>query len=212
MATQWLGWHWLREDRKLQYPPHTLVEAGQTLISEGELVLCENGLHASRRALDALQYAPGPVVCRVVLSGTIVEGADKACATERTCLWLADATRTLHEFACWCATQALERAAGREPATVCWKAVETKRRWLHGAATDQELAAARSAAWAAARSAAWAAARSAARAAARSAAWAAARSAARAAARSAAWAAARSAAREEQNSQLEAMLLALKPN
>jgi hypothetical protein len=84
----------------------------------------------------------------------------------------------LHEFACWCAEQALmrEREAGREPDPRCWAAVETKRRWLRGETTSEELAAARAAARAAAGEAAWATA------------W--------AAAWEAAWEAAREAARE----------------
>ena len=91
------------------------------------------------------------------------------------------------------------------------KAIEVARRFANGEATEEELAAARDAAWdaawaaarAAARDAAWDAARAAARAAARDAAWAAAwdaawaaaRDAARAAAWDAAWDAARAAAR-----------------
>jgi hypothetical protein len=73
----------------------------------------------------------------------------------------------LHELACKFAEGALraERAAGLEPHPNSWAAIETKRRWLRGEATDEELAAAEEAAWAAARTAAWAAAESAARAA-----------------------------------------------
>ena len=76
--------------------------------------------------------------------------------------------KVLFEFACWCAENALrrERRQGREPDERSWKAVEMRRRWLRGEATDEEL----SAAWSAAESAAWsAAARSAARSAAESA-------------------------------------------
>jgi hypothetical protein len=106
----------------------------------------------------------------------------------------------LHEFACRCAENALlkEREAGREPHADSWRAIEVKRLWLQGKASDQELAAARGAArdaaWAAARDAAMYAAWAAAMYAARDAAWAA----ARAAAMYAAWAAAGAAARDEQ--------------
>src|SRR5690606_39639064 len=165
-VSEWVGWHFVAADRRLRWPlrrgePRPVVQPGMTLRVEGPPVLCEWGLHASRRGLDALQYAPGPVVCRVRLGGEIVEGDDKAAATERTVLWMADATRTLHEFGLWCAEQALqrERAAGREPDPRSWKALEVKRRWLAGDAGDDELAAAR----AAARDAAWDTARDAAR-------------------------------------------------
>lgn len=95
----------------------------------------------------------------------------------------------LHNLACDCAERALvlQRDRGDEPVPRSWNAIETKRRWLRGEATDDELAsawaAARAAAWDAAWGAAWTAARTAARAAARAAAWAAAGAAARAAAR-----------------------------
>jgi hypothetical protein len=103
----------------------------------------------------------------------------------------------LHEFACLCAESVLHmtRDADRK---ICRSAIETKRRWLRGDATDEELAAAWDAAWAtawavagaagaAAGAAAWGAARAAAGAAAGAAAWGAARAAAWAAAGDAAW-------------------------
>lgn len=90
--------------------------------------------------------------------------------------WLPD--RLMHDFAIWCAEQALALVASPEPRSL--RALEVKRLWLGGNATDDQLSAAADAAWAAA-DAAWAAARAAARAAA---------DAARAAAWAAAWAAA----------------------
>src|SRR5690606_21058006 len=115
MAKQvYVGWHFLDEDRRLRWPLRDgeeppVVEPGQTLRVGGTPVPCEWGLHASKQALDALRYAPGPIVCRVRLAGEVVEGDDKAASTERTVLWMADATRTLHEFGLWCAEQALQR-------------------------------------------------------------------------------------------------------
>ena len=97
----------------------------------------------------------------------------------------------LHEFACRCAEQALALVEAPDPRSVA--AIATKRAWLRGEATDDELAAAWDAAWAAAQDAAWAAwdaARAAAFAAAWDAAWDAAGDAAWAAAWDAAWAAA----------------------
>jgi hypothetical protein len=212
-----LAWHFLRNDRKLNYPPYTLVEVGQKLTVEPPLELCFRGLHASKRALDALGYTPGPIACRVELSGEMLEGDDKVCATERTVLQMLDATNILHEFACWCAEQALlkEREAGREPDPRSWAAIEAKRKWLRGEITDSELEAARDAAlaaaaqdvawdaaWGAAAYAAWAAAY-----AANQAAWAAARDAAYDAARGAGAGATRAVAWSAQNTQLEKMLL-----
>jgi hypothetical protein len=208
-----LAWHFLRDDRKLNYPPHTLVEVGQTLTVEPPLELCRWGLHASKRAIDALPYAPGPIACRVELSGEILEDDNKACATERTVLSMIDATNILHEFACWCAEQALlkEREAGQEPDPRSWAAIEAKRKWLRGEITDSELAdawdAAGADAWDAAGAAVWDTAWDAARAAARAAAWDTAWDIAWAAVWDIAWDATRDADMAVHNTQLEKMLL-----
>jgi hypothetical protein len=180
-----LAWHFLSDDRCLRFGGRKKVSAGQIVRVKGPPVLCEHGLHGSRRAIDALGYAPGSIVCRVRIGGDIVRGTDKLAGTARTILAMADATAVLHEFACWCAERALKSANVNDP--VFLAAIETKRRWMRGAATAADLEAARSAAW----SAAWTA-RSAARTAARTAVWAAAPSAERLAALSAAWSAARS--------------------
>lgn len=224
-------WHWLADDRRLQWGTKEAVEVGKTLAVEfpyanpmdgvtyEKVTLCKAGFHASKKPLDALQYAPGAVICCVTLGGTVIEGPDKVVAGERTVLWMADATNTLHEFACWCAEDALRTAKVED--VRFWNAIETKRKWLRGEATDAELAAAWDAAGdaaSAARAAAWAAAWAAARAAARAAAGDAARAAASAAAwdaagdaaTAAAWAAARDAAREKQNARLTEMLMELK--
>lgn len=80
-----------------------LPAVGETLIHPGEPILCQQGLHASVRAVDALQYAPGAWVDRVVVGGVVVKGDDKIVATERTTLWRIDATEILRKFARMCA-------------------------------------------------------------------------------------------------------------
>ena len=77
------GWHFagstLRDGRPLP-------QKGETLTHAGDVIPCQSGLHASRRAIDALSYAPGCRVARVKLSGTIVaNGApiDKYAASKR---------------------------------------------------------------------------------------------------------------------------------
>ena len=101
----------------------------------------------------------------------------------------------LHEYACRCAEYALTFV--REPDSRSIAAIEAKRKWLRGEISNDDLTAARAAAWAAA---------DAARAAARAAwaAWAAADAAWAAA--DAAWAAARAAAREHEVKLLKELL------
>jgi hypothetical protein len=215
MNKKLLAWHFLRDDCTTGYA-RIPVKVGQVFTVEGPLVMCEHGLHASRRLIDALRYAPGGVIERVELSGNIIEREDKFAASRRTCLWMVDATATLHEFACRCAEDAL--ALVEEPDPRSLEAIRVKRLWLAGKATDSELvaaksaaksAAAKSAAWAAAEAAEWAAAKAAAEAAEWAAAKAAAKAAEWAAARDATEVAARDAVRERQNRCLTAMVCAL---
>ena len=203
------GWHFLREDRRLGYEDGRVVKVGETITvpADTPLVLCKSGLHASSRIIDALKYAPGPVACQVEIVGEILEEDDKACAYERRCISMVDATNVLHEFACLCAEKALSDAGVKDER--CWAAIAAKRKWLRGEITDEELASAS----AASDAAAWAAAAAAAYAAASDAAASASAAAAAYAASAAAWAAASasaaaSAARAEQNERLEAMVLA----
>lgn len=85
-------------EKTLRYGDNRKIEEGITHTVEGIPVLCEHGLHASKRAIDALQYAPGSFLWIVELSGEIVEGADKVVATERTYIKGFDATNMLKEF------------------------------------------------------------------------------------------------------------------
>jgi hypothetical protein len=200
-AKAMLGWHFAETSRCLRYGDGRKIVVGKSHSVRGEPILCEHGLHASESVIDALQYAPGPILYRVKLSGKIVRGDDKAVATKRSYLAEIDAEPILREFARKCALSVIH----------LWDAPRVVRQYLETG--DESL---RDAAWAAAGDAAWAAAGDAAGAAAwdaaRAAAWDAARAAARAAAwdaaRAAAWDAARDAARAAQKKTLEEMCLA----
>lgn len=154
-----LAWHWAKNSLRTKHSDEPLV-VGETLEASGPLELCSNGMHASLCPLDALQYAPGSMLCRVRLDGEIIKGEDKLCARKRTVFWTADAEKMLHEFACLCAERALDKVIVKDERS--WNAIKVKRLWLAGKATDAELAAAEAAAWDAAwdsdRSVAWAAA------------------------------------------------------
>jgi hypothetical protein len=181
-----LAWHVLKDDYTASYGNLGKIRPGRIYRHDGPMELCKSGLHASRKPLDALSFVNGTVFCRVACWGDVIEASDKLICTRRKVLWIVKADRTLHEFACWCAEEALKLVDKPDPRSV--KAIRVKRAWLAGEATDGQLDAAMAAAWDAARDAAWDAARAAA--------WAAAWAAARDAARAAAWKAAREAARE----------------
>jgi hypothetical protein len=208
MSEDVLAWHFVGDALRDGRP---IPADGVTLKHKGKLELCASGLHASERLIDALNYAPGPILCRVQMGGTIKKESDKLVARQRTILWRVNSTDVLRKFARQCALdvahlwnmppvvrQYLEtgdenlRAAAKAAASDAARAAasDAARAAASAAASD----AARAAASAAAKYAASAAAKYAARDAASAAAWAAAWDAARAAARAAASAAARDAA------------------
>ena len=145
------AWHFLREDKKLGYGDDRLVRRGHTFKCDPDKIeLCHYGFHGSVKIMNALNYAPGPVVCRVKLGGKIIKGDDKIVASERTVIAMADATNVLHEMACWSVERSLKRIKNPDPRSIA--AIEAKRKWMRGEITDKELAAAKDAAWDAARS------------------------------------------------------------
>ena len=187
-------------------------EIGVKLSVKGRLVICRNALHGSFDPFDALQYAPGPILHKVLFSGARIEESDKVGSRSRTLIATRDAETMLYAFA---RKQALSVAGAvedmpsvvrqyletgdatlRTPARIAARSAAERAAW-----TAAEYAA-RSAAWGAARSVAESAARRAADGAARSVAWNAARGAAcsdvwsevRSAAEGAAWTAAWTAA------------------
>lgn len=153
---------------------------GVKLIHNGELEMCVSGLHASKRIVDALGYAPGPIICRVEIGGEIKHDTDKLVCRERAILWRIDGEDLLRKFARLCALDVVDK----------WDAPEVVVEYLKTGREDIKDAA---------RTAAWAA-----RDATGDAAWAATR-----AAGDAAWAAARAAgdiARADQNKRLTRMV------
>ena len=192
------GWYFSEESRLLRYGDGREIAIGVTHEVAPPIELCERGLHASVRAIDALGYAPGPIVWRVELSGEINTGDDKCVATHRKYIGGGvDASAVMRAFARRCA---LDIAHLWDMPLVVRAYLETGDESIRAAASAAARGATVPASWAAS----WAAARDAAAwAAARAAAWAAARDAAAwAAARDAAW----DAARDAQNTHFVTML------
>ena len=182
-----IGWHFCKtvNGKPVMRDGTPAKHRGETETYDGEVKLCERGLHASERAVDALGYSPGNYCRRVELDA--MPDGDKAVGNNRKILGEVDATKIILK---WCAEEAINAVEQYLPqdedsiaaALLAWLSAE-----FPGDVPKGELAAASAAAWAAARAAARAAASAAARAAARAAAWAAwaAASAASAAARAA---------------------------
>jgi hypothetical protein len=206
-----LAWHFvgdrLRDGRPVP-PDH------EPLIHTGMIMVCESGLHASLHPFDALQYAPGHILCLVRCEGDIAYYDDKLVCVRRTILARMDATDMLRYYArmralsvvhLWDAPDVMLdylMTGDRALRAAAWTAArDSVLNAALNAARDPALVVARDAArsaWAAARNTArdpaWVAARDAARSA-WAAAWVAAREAAREAARAAALNTAQEAAR-----------------
>jgi hypothetical protein len=91
------------------------------------LNMCRHGLHASRHVADAIQYAPGAVLCLVELGGTIIEQHDKVVAQRRRILARFDATELLRADARTSALSVIH----------LWKAPDVVRQYLETG--DEEL-------------------------------------------------------------------------
>jgi hypothetical protein len=161
-----LAYHFVGETLRDGSP---IPEIGTWEVFEGECVVCESGLHASRDPFDALRYAPGQTLRLVEVDDIVTEQDDKLVCKRRRTVKQIDATVLLDRFARQCALDVID----------LWEAPAVVRQYLETG--DESI---RSATQEAARSATRAAARSATRAAARDAA---------AAAWEAAWAAAEAA-------------------
>ena len=186
MSKSVLAWHFLAADRRMANETE-IVKPGYIYTTIGGLKLCESGLHASVCAIDAIKYAPGPVVCRVRCSGEIIDGGDKIVCRNREVLWMANADSILRLIV----TECVRKTPLHDGRTV-WdlltdprsrNAVEVAEKFAHGKATREELDAA----------------------------WYAARYAAGAAASASAWDAARDAARAAQNAIATDLLMSLEP-
>jgi hypothetical protein len=141
-----LAWHFVPADMCTAYGK-LQVAVGVKHHVDPPIVMCERGLHASPRILDALSFCLGPVVCRVRLSGEIVRGDSKIVATDREVLWLVNAARALRWFAVDCRERQIRHRMASRPIdpriTAC---IEAARGYLLGRVPLDELVAAKHAA------------------------------------------------------------------
>mgnify|MGYP000850526419 CR=1 FL=1 len=214
-----LAWHFLADGGVARTGEK--IEAGYVYslprADSPRIIPCtKHGLHGSVHPVDALMYAPGPVLCRVRMWGEVkTHGCptDKLAARHREVLWMRDISRELRLYACWCVRQVWDRLADERS----MQAVVVAERYARGNASKKELIAARDAAWGSVKDGAWNVAKDAALVAARDAAWDAARDAAKDAARDAAkdtaWAAAMdtawAAARDVQRAEFKRVCMAV---
>lgn len=100
-------WHFAPDDGYTGRGERKKIVVGKRLTIKGNLQLCAHGYHGAEEPLDALRYAPGCLLCRVKLHGTVIRSADKAVASSRTALWMYDATNLLRKYAVTCVERAM---------------------------------------------------------------------------------------------------------
>lgn len=147
------AYHFLPLSKRLTHGDDRPVSVGVSLSVEGVIKIGENGLHGSISILDALSYAPSPIVCIVEISGDIQEEDDMIAGRCREVLKMRDASDALHEFACLCAERYLRKMEGTEVRadfmirsktgamihSTIREAIEMKRKWLKGEVTSEQL-------------------------------------------------------------------------
>ena len=158
------AWWFSNKAGQLGYGDYRWAKVGRTHKVKCEPILCEQGLHASAKLINALRYASSSILWKVELGGIIVKGKNKASATERTYIKRIDVNDILFKFSCLCALDVIhlwdappvviEFLKTGDPSIISRAA---RAAWAADAASD----AASDAAWAAsaadAASAAWAA-------------------------------------------------------
>lgn len=93
------AWHFLYEGHKLR-DGRTAPDDGVWLEHTGPVIACQSGLHASIRPADALQHAPGPILCLVDCDGEIKHESDKLVCSRRRIVARIDAREMLRYYAC----------------------------------------------------------------------------------------------------------------
>src|ERR1017187_9896328 len=96
MNNEILAWHFVGDTLRDGSP---IPPNGEWLKYPGEIIMCASGLHWSREPFDALQYAPGSILCRVAARGEVVEQNDKGASSERMIIARMNATEMLRYYA-----------------------------------------------------------------------------------------------------------------
>ena len=117
------AWHFLNGNKLRD--GRDAPEDGVPLIYDGPVKICESGLHASKRLIDALTYAPGCTLCLVECEDIHEEHGDKLVCSKRTILWQIPEERmkrVLVWFAYWCAAAAAAARAAADAAADAYAA------------------------------------------------------------------------------------------
>ena len=160
-----LAWYFARENNRLKFNDHRLITIGKMHTVKCAPILCCQGLHGSVQLLDALHYAPGPMLYRVDITRKLDIEGDKICGQRRKYLGVIDATEVVRRFTRNQALINIEKikphcAASQYELILDWlKTGNPRLRVVAQTAAKAAATAARSAAWSTVLPEAWHAAR-----------------------------------------------------
>ena len=166
-----IAYHWLLADFRSERGNEEPWKVGEKRTHKAKtLVLCERGYHSSPSPWDGLEYAPGPILCRVEIGEPAQSQPDKFVSRSRELLAAVNVSTELQQFALDCAERALgpqlhesrprswaAAEAAKFAADAAWAAAGMTRGAAFNAVwnADMARAAAGAAAEASARNAAW---------------------------------------------------------
>ena len=106
-----IAYHFLKADMRAGQGLQKAWKVGETRTLKGGAVIpCARGFHGSPTAFDALQFAPGPMLCLVELRGDVTphgNPVDKYVARSRKLIAVVNVERELRLFAADCAEHVL---------------------------------------------------------------------------------------------------------
>lgn len=92
------GYYFAPYNNRLRYGDDRRIVLEETHSVEGTIQICSFGLHCSRTAAEALEYAPSPLLYKVEAWGDIDEGSDKLAARNRKYTAVLNTSEILEKF------------------------------------------------------------------------------------------------------------------
>ena len=109
----------------------------------GDLEMCVNGLHASKRIVDAMRYVPMEILAKVEVRGESIQGDDKSCHREMRIVkaWRWEKKDSV-AMAIYCAGLVIKNFEDAHPGDKRPReAIEAARRWLKNPTEENRQAA-----------------------------------------------------------------------
>ncbi len=138
---EWLGWLLIPATGFLPHAEHLLAAADLTLDVDPARTPFADAPAAYADMVGALEAADGLTVCRVRLTGELVERGGRTAGTRWQCVWTADAAPAVVDWTAEAVERALlrEEELGERIDARAWEAVRTVRRTAAGGGEPERM-------------------------------------------------------------------------